>query len=76
MQFHFIWESGETVPSSDTLADLAEALNVSADFLLGLTDDPTPHIQVGQLSNAEKMVIMRWRQGDRLEALKLIIEDE
>ena len=26
-----------------TLRDLAQALKVSTDYLLGLTDDPTPH---------------------------------
>lgn len=28
---------------SDTLIKLAHALECSADYLLGLTDDPTPH---------------------------------
>lgn len=30
------------LPKADTLRALAVALNVSADYLLGLTDDPTP----------------------------------
>jgi transcriptional regulator with XRE-family HTH domain len=36
-------ESGEAKQVyADTVRDLAEALEVSADYLLGLTDDPTP----------------------------------
>ncbi len=42
-----IWryEKGETVPDADVLADIARALNVSADYLLGLTDEPHPYIK-------------------------------
>jgi transcriptional regulator with XRE-family HTH domain len=36
-------ESGEAKQVyADTVRDLAEALRVSSDYLLGLTDDPTP----------------------------------
>jgi transcriptional regulator with XRE-family HTH domain len=36
-------ESGEAKQVyADTVRDLAEALQVSTDYLLGLTDDPTP----------------------------------
>jgi transcriptional regulator with XRE-family HTH domain len=39
-------ESGEAKQVyADTVRDLAEALRVSADYLLGLTDDPTPATQ-------------------------------
>ena len=34
------WESGERLPSISTLIDLSEKLNVSVDYLLGVTDDP------------------------------------
>jgi transcriptional regulator with XRE-family HTH domain len=36
-------EAGRTQhPRADQVAELAKALHVSADYLLGLTDDPTP----------------------------------
>jgi transcriptional regulator with XRE-family HTH domain len=36
-------EAGRTKhPRADQIAALAQALHVSADYLLGLTDDPTP----------------------------------
>ena len=34
------WESGEIVPSSETIIMLCKFFNVSADFLLGLSDNP------------------------------------
>ena len=34
------WESGEIVPSADTIVMLCKSLNVSSDFLLGLSDNP------------------------------------
>ena len=36
------YEKGNKVPSAVVLARLAEVLDVSADYLLGLTDDPAP----------------------------------
>lgn len=36
------WEQGIRRPSIDELADLAIRFGISADYLLGLTDDPTP----------------------------------
>lgn len=35
------WRNG-TLPNSETLSNLAEALDVSTDYLLCKTDDPTP----------------------------------
>ena len=36
------WEQGKADPNLEMLARLAEVLNVSTDYLLGLTDDPAP----------------------------------
>lgn len=36
------YESGKREPDYDTLAKLADIFNVSVDYLLGRTDDPTP----------------------------------
>ena len=33
------WESGEREPSLHTVAEIARTLDVSADYLLGLTDE-------------------------------------
>jgi len=36
------YERGERTPTIDNLSIIAKALNISADYLLGLTDNPTP----------------------------------
>jgi transcriptional regulator with XRE-family HTH domain len=37
------WERGEKVPALDFFCAVAQFFNVSTDYLLGLTDNPTPH---------------------------------
>lgn len=37
------WENEKTFPSRDNLTKLAQYFDVSVDFLIGLTDDPTPN---------------------------------
>lgn len=37
-----MYESGQTYPQVKVLIDLANYLNTSTDYLLGLTDDDTP----------------------------------
>ena len=36
------WESNKVLPSFDSIIALAYAFDVSADYILGMTDDPTP----------------------------------
>ena len=59
-------ETGDRALSADELARAANALNVSADYLLGLTDRPAPHIPpapsvplaaVQQISRALRRVV-------------------
>jgi transcriptional regulator with XRE-family HTH domain len=37
------YESGDREPNFEKMKILCEILEVSADYLLGLTDDPSPH---------------------------------
>ena len=37
------WEMGVSVPTAAKLVELSLFFHVSADYLLGLTDDPTPY---------------------------------
>lgn len=73
-----IWryENNETDPASETVAQIARALQVSADYLLGISDDPIPCLNENELSHKEKSVIRAWRKGNRLEALRVIINDD
>lgn len=39
----FTWESTKTIPSTEKLIELADYFNVSLDYLVGRSDDPTRH---------------------------------
>lgn len=47
-----MWESG-TEPGNDMLQRLADHFNVTVDYLLGRTDDPTPPTLDEQLSGID-----------------------
>lgn len=71
------WENGKNDPSGEEVAKLATALNVSTDYLLGLSDDPTPAaFAAATLSARERQALAAWRKGDRIEAVKVIATDE
>lgn len=71
-----IWryENGENDPSGNIIAALAKELNVSADYLLGLTDDPSGHLTLDLLSPVEQQLIMAQRRGDLKELLRLLAQ--
>lgn len=70
------YENGDAQPNADTLYRIALALNVSVDYLLDLTDDPTPIRAGANLSQRETAIINAIRRGDKMEALKVIITDK
>ncbi|HEY8435896.1 MAG TPA: LexA family transcriptional regulator [Haloplasmataceae bacterium] len=41
-----MWETGDRVPDTETIGKLAEFFGVSSDYLLGLTNDPTPRPRI------------------------------
>lgn len=67
------YESTETVPSAEILARIAKLFGVTSDYLLGLSEEPTPRVDEGDLSEQERKIIAALRDGDRLEAIKEII---
>jgi len=72
-----IWryENGETEPKADTLAKIASFLNVSADYLLGLSDTPGGFFQT-DFTMKERKILSALRQGEPMEAIKVIVDDE
>lgn len=70
-----IWryENGETEPDGEMIARIARALDITTDYLLGLSDDPQPELQSNDLLPSERAVISAMRRGDKLEAIKFII---
>lgn len=48
-----IWNKKNTAPKAETLRAMADALGVSADYLLGRTDDPTDYVK-NELNNFDQ----------------------
>ena len=73
-----VWrhESGATVPDGDIVAKYAQVLDVSTDYLLGVSDDQKPNIQVSDLTRTERAILSALRRGERIEAIKIIANDE
>jgi transcriptional regulator with XRE-family HTH domain len=65
------YESGKTEPSASTLAIIANALNVSTDYLVGLIDYPRGHL--GELLTPdERKVVDAYNAGDNATLLEII----
>lgn len=64
------WEAGRHMPNLETIGRIAKALNVSSDFLLGLTSEMDAYLD--ELTITEKAVIEAMRRGDSLEAIHVI----
>jgi transcriptional regulator with XRE-family HTH domain len=69
------WENGESTPGGEKLTELAQVLNVSADYLLGLSDDPILNVRIDNLSTDEYEIIAALRKGKKLEAINIISSD-
>lgn len=65
------YEAGESDATGEIVARIANLLNISADYLLGLTDDPTPNLGT-DLRPEEAAVIAAWRRGDYREVMRVI----
>lgn len=70
------WEAGKADPSGDVLIRMADIFNVSVDYLLGRTKDPTPRLETDDLSQKERAAIVAWRRGQKYEAIRVIVADE
>jgi transcriptional regulator with XRE-family HTH domain len=68
------YEASESDPSSDVVTRMADTFNVSADYLLGRTDDPTPPAHHADLSPDEQAILAALRRDEPLTAIKLIIQ--
>ena len=69
-----IWryENGKSKPIGETVAKIAEILEVSTDYLLGLSDYMIPSTE---LTTFERRVIDLWRRGDKFEAVKVLVNE-
>ena len=56
------YEIGASDPTGHSLKVLAEQLGVSADYLLGMTDDPRGHYGDGKLNPDEQKLLDSYRR--------------
>lgn len=70
------YENNETDPSGNTVSRMAQVFGVSADYLLGLTDDPSSSVKVDNLTAMEKVVISAMRGGDVVRAIRAILDEK
>lgn len=66
------WEKEEVDPKSATLKQLALALEVSTDYLLGLSDVPGGTPEVEELTPQLRKLIWLVKRGATLEAIEML----
>src|SRR5579859_1931105 len=55
------YENNEAIPMSDALEALARALQVSADWLLGITEELNPTLNQSDLTDLERAAVIALR---------------
>ena len=71
------WANGNRQPGSLSLNQLAAALEVTLDYLMGISDDPSPpSTELGELSIEEQRVLWAFRRGGRKAVKRLFEKDD
>jgi transcriptional regulator with XRE-family HTH domain len=65
------YEKGKADPSQEVLVRLSRELDVTTDYLLGLTDDPHAHTDEDSLSEDEKRLLDAFRHRNAAEGMKI-----
>ncbi len=70
-----IWryENGQGDPSADILTRIARELDISADYLLGLSDKPQGNLH-DELRGDERALLVAYNNGDSKALFKIIAE--
>ena len=69
------YEYGERVPSPQTIEVIAQCFHTSYDYLVGLSDDPTPsQIVIDRDTNPELFKLIELCQNNDLQQLDRLIE--
>lgn len=69
------YEVGQVEPSPTILGLLARELNVTTDWLLGLTDKPSQRIEEGDLTPSERELLTAYRRGNLQDLLRIVVEE-
>lgn len=68
------WEAENVIPSANVIARMAQILQVTADWLLMLVDEPSAAISENDLSDQEQELLSALRRGDGGTAVKKFSE--
>lgn len=68
------YENGDSEPSPFVIVALARELNVTADYLLGIVDDPAVHLREGDLSPSERTLLAAFRRGDLRGVMEIVVK--
>jgi len=68
------YENNQSDPTSSNLANIAEVLVVSSDYLLGKTDEPRGHFGDGQLDEDERTMLNTYRREGWQGVARLSVE--
>ncbi|MEP7287984.1 MAG: helix-turn-helix transcriptional regulator [Chloroflexota bacterium] len=69
------WEREEVDPSSDVIARLATTLSCTADYLLGLTEQPHERREEDSLPADEQALLKMYRAGKIPRSVKRLLGD-
>lgn len=58
------YETGKSDPSPEILVKMAQVLDVTTDYLLGLSEDPTTHLTEDDLTEDERRLLAAFRHKD------------
>lgn len=67
------YENGDGDVSGESILRIAQALEVSTDYLFGLSDDPRGHFGDNSLNADEKSLIDTFRQGGWVGVSRLLM---
>jgi len=68
------YETGKADPSSEVLVRLAKELEVTTDFLLGLTDVPDKRILESELSPDERRLLSAFRRKNAADVMHVFTD--
>lgn len=69
------YENNQVEPPADVVVRFAEFFNVTADYLLGLSNERGVYTR-SDLKPKEQQALDAWRRGDKYAAIKVIVGDE
>lgn len=71
------WANGNRQPGSLSLNQLAAVLEVTLDYLMGISDDPSPpSTELGELSEEEQRILWAFRRAGRKGIRRLLDKDD